>query len=61
MFVFMFAQEIGGQDPTEALRSPQEIRMREHVMNVLEEHGMEMRPVVSVFLFFFFLYVSLRG
>lgn len=38
-------EEIGGQDPTEALRSPQEIRMREHVMNVLEEHGMEMRPV----------------
>lgn len=43
-------QEIGGQDPTPPLEGPQEVRMRDHVMKVLQEKGMEMKPIVS-FLF----------
>ncbi|CAM9878656.1 unnamed protein product [Scytosiphon promiscuus] len=40
-------QAVGGQDPTEPLQSPQELQMREHVVNVLKEKGMEMKPIVS--------------
>eukprot|EP00752_Nemacystus_decipiens_P005681 g5141.t1 len=36
---------VGGQDPTPPLRSPQEMAMREHVVKVLKEKGVEMKPI----------------
>lgn len=40
-------QAVGGEDPTKPLQSPQEMQMREHVMNVLQKNGVEMLPAVS--------------
>lgn len=40
-------QDVGGQDPTPPLQGPQEVVMREHVVKVLKEKGVEMKPIVS--------------
>eukprot|EP00903_Cladosiphon_okamuranus_P009988 g9474.t1 len=37
--------EIGGEDPTPPLQSPEEVLMREHVVKVLKEKGVEMKPI----------------
>ncbi|CAN0183935.1 unnamed protein product [Ectocarpus sp. 12 AP-2014] len=38
-------QDVGGQDPTPPLQGPQELQMQEHVVKVLKEKGMEMKPI----------------
>lgn len=56
-------QAVGGKDPTPPLQSPQEAKMREHILKILSENGQEMRPVVSVCAdqYFSFDFVGLLG
>lgn len=61
MFRVVVVQEIGGQDPTAPLDGPQEVLMRDHVVKVLKEKGVEMKPIVSVVSTGFFVAVCCGG